>query len=196
MRSPEALSAALGMLSYPHLVRRARRSALPPGIVFLLEVAAGEPEALREAQALTGRSEMVLRRAAGFFIEQILLNREGDNYRTLGASREASNVELRRHMALIMRWLHPDLFPESDGFDRSLYVSRVTEAWEAIKTVERRAAYDTSLAGDAAQASNLPQLTHRSAHLNADVRRKHRMPRRRKGTHFWGMVLLLLGSHR
>ena len=52
-------------------------------------------------------------------------------------------------MALIMRWLHPDVVSNSalaDRFDRGLYADRVTEAWEAIKTKERRAAYDLSLA--------------------------------------------------
>ncbi|ADP69674.1 heat shock protein DnaJ domain protein [Rhodomicrobium vannielii ATCC 17100] len=196
MRSHEALSAALGMLSYPHLVRQARRSALPPGVTFLLEVAVGETRAVREAEALTGCSEMVLRKAAGFFIEQILLNRDGDNYRTLGASRETSNGEIRRHMALIMRWLHPDLFPNSDGFDRSLYVGRVTGAWETIKTVERRAAYDTSLAGGRSQSSNVPRLTHGPGAVVRNARRKQIIRPRRKDTHFWRIVFLLLGSRK
>ncbi len=148
MRSPEALATALGMLNCPPVTRRASRSPLPKGVTFLLEVAAGEDEALREATALTGRSEATLRKAAGFFIEQVLLSQGADHYRVLGGSRETSDANLRRHMALIMRWLHPDVVSgggsATDYFDRRLYAERVTGAWEGIKTKERRAVYDAS----------------------------------------------------
>ncbi len=207
MGSHEALAAALGMLRYPHLVRQARRSPLPKGVTFLLEVAAGEPVALREAEAFTGRPEAVLRKAAGFFIEQVLFNGEGDTYRTLGASCEASNADLRRHMALIMKWLHPDLFFGGDGFDRSLYVSRVTEAWDAIKTDERRAAYDAFLAERPLRADgfdpsrahgqilNLPQLGQRPV-IARNGGQTHLSAQRRKAEPFWSRVFFLLGSRR
>ena len=149
MRDRKAISVALGMLDCPQCVPQARRAALPKGVTFLLEVAAGEPEAIAEAETLTGKSEGVLKRAAGFFIEQILMDKHGDNYRTLGAELGASGADLRRHMALLMRWLHPDLLSNGEpsaGLDRSVYASRVTKAWEAVKTEDRRLAYDASLA--------------------------------------------------
>lgn len=159
MRSLEALSAALGMRSYPRLARKARRLPLPKGVTFVLEIAAGDAEALREAGAFTGHSQAVLQEAAGFFIEQVLFSRHGDIYRTLGASCDASHGELRYHMALLMRWLHPDVLSggASPGcFDRSIYVNRVTKAWEAVKTDERRAAYDKSLASPDEKAESSP----------------------------------------
>ena len=95
-----------------------------------------------------GRPEATLRKAAGFFIEQVLLSQGADHYRVLGGSRETSDANLRRHMALIMRWLHPDVVSgggsATDYFDRRLYAERVTGAWEGIKTKERRAVYDAS----------------------------------------------------
>ncbi len=130
------------------MARKARRLPLPNGMTFLLEVAAGDIEALQEAAALTERPEVTLQEAAGFFIEQILFSGNEDNYRTLGASREASHAELRHHMALLIRWLHPDVLSggaSGSCFDRSLYVNRVTKAWEAVKTDERRAVYNGSL---------------------------------------------------
>lgn len=148
MSSAEALVAALTMLHYPHLTGRARESSLPKGVTFLLQVAAGEAEALSEAQALTGQTEKNLGKAAGFFVEQVLLSAVTDRYRVLGCDRKASNADLRRHMALIMKWLHPDIVgadSPASGFDRSLYVNRVTEAWEALKTEDRRLAYDAVL---------------------------------------------------
>ena len=109
MPSAEALAAALGMRSNPRLVLKACRMPLPRGMTFLLEVAVGDVDALRKAVALTHHPEAILQEAAGFFIEQILFSRNADNYRTLGANRDASYAELRHHMALLVRWVHPDL---------------------------------------------------------------------------------------
>lgn len=145
--SPEALEAAVAMLRRPQLARLAQRSALPRGITLLLAVAAGESDALMEAQAITGRPEALLRKAAGFFMEQVLLSRKSDSYRILGASSSASATELRHHLALILKWLHPDRLPHAeDGphFDKSALVNLVTGAWETVKTGERRIAYDAA----------------------------------------------------
>ncbi|MBT3070324.1 hypothetical protein KKP04_05520 [Rhodomicrobium sp. Az07] len=147
MRSPEAIAAALGMLLYPHIARKARRHPLPHGITFLLEVAANDPEALREAAAITGQTQATLRKAAGFFIEQIMLDEGADLYRVLGANPTAPIEDLRRHMALIMRWLHPDLMTAQErdgGFNRSVYANRVVAAWETLKSQARRSAYDVT----------------------------------------------------
>jgi hypothetical protein len=119
-------------------------------MTLLLEVAAGESAALASAHSMTSRSEATLQKAAGFFIEQVLLSRQSDNYRVLGSSSNAAAAELRRHMALLLKWLHPDLFQSSGddkGFNRSAYVNVVTNAWEALKTAGRRASYDASLSG-------------------------------------------------
>jgi curved DNA-binding protein CbpA len=77
--------------------------------------------------------------AAAFFIEQILLFPGADSYRVLGARQAATAGELRRNMALLLRWLHPDLDPKGE---RSIFAGRVTKAWEDLKTPERRAVYD------------------------------------------------------
>ncbi len=60
-----------------------------------------------------------MRQAATFFIEQILFAPNADSYRVLGASTSASAGELRRNVALLLRWLHPDLDPRSE---RSIFV--------------------------------------------------------------------------
>jgi hypothetical protein len=151
MRRLEALETALTMLQRPQLTRLALRSSLPRGVTFLLEIAAGDAQALSEAQVLTRRPGEALQKAAGFFIEQVLLSRQGDSYRILGASPDAPLAELRRHMALIMKWLHPDLVSNGASgrhFDRTVYANRVTQAWETVKTAERRVAYDAHLAAD------------------------------------------------
>jgi len=204
MPNAEALATALSMLGFPHMTRRARHSPLPKGITFLLEVAAGESEALCIASALTGRTEATLRKAAGFFIEQVLLSEHADNYRILGCSCETSHGDLRRHMALIMRWLHPDVVcndAQTQRFDRGLYADRVAVAWEAIKTKERRAAYDASLAAGtritSARGSRrllIPHLRNESAAISRMRFEKQRALTPSKSDSFWSRVPLLFAG--
>jgi len=145
MREPSAVISALTILQSPNLVRTARRTELPRGMTFLLEVAANDAEALKKASQTTGRTEQTLREAAGFYIEQVLLTSKTDSYRVLGAHMNAPTDKLRRHMALLLRWLHPDVAARNEtsaGIDRSVFASQITLAWENLKTRERRAAYD------------------------------------------------------
>jgi DnaJ domain len=149
MGRPPALNLALMLVERPAGVRHLGRSPLPDGVTLLLRVAAGEPDAVRSAQAMTGRSQAALQTAAGFFIEQVLFDAQADSYRVLGASPGAPRSALRQHMALLIRWLHPDgqeqRSPHSD-VDRGIFIHRVTQAWETLKNDERRAVYDRSLA--------------------------------------------------
>lgn len=134
-----ALKIAIDLMHLPSQVRLVRSEPLPDGVLVLLRIAAGDAEAELNAVELSGRSRGVIRRAATFFIEQILFAPDADSYQVLGASPHASTAELRRNLALLMRWLHPDL--DARG-ERSVFVGRVTTAWNNLKTPERRAAYD------------------------------------------------------
>lgn len=142
MSDEVALKTAIALMHVPSQVRRLRSSPLPSDVLILLRIAAGDEKAESAAVALTGRSQQLVRQAATFFIEQILFARESDSYRVLGASPQASASELRRNVGLLLRWLHPDLDPNGE---RSIYVGRVTAAWNDLKTPERRAAYDARL---------------------------------------------------
>jgi DnaJ-class molecular chaperone len=101
-----------------------------------------EADAIDEAAKLTGRTSDVVQQAAAFFVEQILLAPGSNSYRVLGATPQASSSDLRRNMAYLVRWLHPDTKLNSD---RTTFVNRVTFAWDDLKTAERRAAYDSTL---------------------------------------------------
>ena len=203
----QALATALGMLNCPHVTTRASRSPLPEGVTFLLEIAAEEPDALRKASALTGQAEAKLKEAAVFFIEQALFSRHTDHYRTLGGGCVTPQAELRRNMALIMKWLHPDVAsnrPHAHSLDRRIYVSRVTEAWEALKTEEHRAAYDAALSAGRngkgtwnapALREMLPQPASGDLATPSGTRR-HRQLVIRPVTHdgFWSRFLLMFGG--
>jgi hypothetical protein len=139
MGDGEALRVAVDLLHVPSRVRRVRAEPLPQGVPLLLRIAADDPEALSEATRIADRSPDVVRAAAAFFIEQILLCPDADSYRLLGTSPQATSSELRHNMALLIKWLHPD----SDRHaQQSTFINRVTVAWDNLKTPERRAAYD------------------------------------------------------
>jgi hypothetical protein len=134
-----ALKLAIDLIHVPSRVRHIRSGPLPDGVLMLLQISAGDAEAQSKAVELTGKSRDFVREAAAFFIEQILFCPGADSYRVLGAHQDITSSELRRNMALLLRWLHPDIDRLSE---RSLFVGRVIRAWDDLKTPERRAAYD------------------------------------------------------
>jgi hypothetical protein len=176
MARPTALKLAIDLLHVPAQVRLIRSGPLPDGVVLLLRIAANEADAEREAMAMTRRSPETIRRAAAFFIEQILFAPDADSYRVLGADAAASAGELRRNAALLFKWLHPDR--DAHGA-RAAFASRVTGAWNDLKTPARRAAYDTqrcAASNDSARrGAKSGSLTKRRNHLaNALARRRAR----------------------
>jgi hypothetical protein len=140
MGEAAALKLALELLYVPWRVRLVRERPLPEGVPLLLRIAAGDMESAEAAAKAAGRPAEVVRQAATFFIEQILLYPEADSYRVLGAGPTATNGELRTNMALLMKWLHPDA--AHDG-EQSVFAARIAAAWNNLKTPDRRAAYDS-----------------------------------------------------
>ena len=165
-----ALHAALGLAARPTLVDHARLAALPAGMSLLLEIAAGDKEAIKRCVECTNASEGEIRAASEFYIEQVMLSERHDSYRTLGADRFASSATLRRNMALLMRWLHPDVAAQSSHgarIDRTVFAERVAAAWEDLKTEERRFAYD-------AQVKTEPKESDEAVKPSKFRRAKHR----------------------
>ena len=145
-----ALKLAFDLMHFPSQVRPMRAAPLPDDLLVLLRIAASDEEMTLQAMKLSGRSHQAVQEAAGFFIEQILLFPDADSYRVLGAGPEATSGELRRNMALLLRWLHPD--HDRQG-ERLVFAGRVTRAWNDLKTPERRAAYDQSMQKSLAEKS-------------------------------------------
>lgn len=145
-----ALKVAIELMRVPWRVRALRSEPLPDDLVALLEIAAGNQQALRDAASRIDRSEPTVRQAAAFFIEQILLAPEADSYRVLGARPDATTGELRRNMALLLKGLHPDVARQGG---QSLFAGRVIAAWDDLKSPERRAAYDAARSGQSSSAS-------------------------------------------
>lgn len=174
-----AIEIALSIARQPTLARLAQSANLPAGMTQLLEIAAGEPAALASAQAASGEPEAALRSAASFFIEQVLFAPDVDSYRVLGCTKETSSRCLRRHMVLLMKWMHPDVAAnagDATEIDRSVFATRVTQAWEDLKTDARRTAYDT----DTARRRDTRPETTRNGPVKAG-RRGPREPTRERG---------------
>jgi hypothetical protein len=148
MSDATALRMAVDLMLIPSRVRLLRAGPLPRGVPFLLHVAANNEEAMREAIVLTGRPPETLRAAAAFFIEQMLLRPGADSYHILGVGPDATASQLRQNLALLLRWLHPDV---SENSQRSIFVTRVTTAWNDLKTPEKRATYDMARASGEAE---------------------------------------------
>lgn len=139
MGGPPAVKVAIELLHLPSRVRPYRSEPLPRDVLTVLRIASGDEAAEVQAATALERPRELVRAAAAFFIEQILLAPESDSYRVLGADRNASASDLRRNMALLLKWLHPDMDRKGN---RSMFAGRVTSAWENLKTPDRRAAYD------------------------------------------------------
>ncbi len=142
MKAQAALRVALDLLHLPTQIRHAREAPLPDGITELLRIATGDRQAIRNAAQATKRPQEDITQAAAFFIEQILLAHDADSYRTLGVNPDADSSELRRNMTLIMKYLHPDL---DKNAERAIFITRVTKAWNDLKTPRKRAEYDRRL---------------------------------------------------
>lgn len=142
MSADDALKVALSLMAVPTQIKAARIGELPSGINLLLSVAVGDLEACQMWAKRLERDETELVKAAEFFIEQVLLFPGSDSYRALGSAPSATPAELRANMALLMRWLHPDVRRSEK---RSTLANRVLSAWEDIKTPDKRRAYDLTL---------------------------------------------------
>lgn len=153
MRPHEAtLKLAIALFLTPSRVRIVRADVLPLDTIILLRIASGDAEALALATEITEHKAEVIRGAATFFVEQILFAPGADSYRVLGAHSDAAVVDLRRNMAQLLKWLHPDNIASAQ---HSVYASRITTAWGDLKTVEGRAAYDEKLRATLKPAKSL-----------------------------------------
>ncbi|MDG6348278.1 J domain-containing protein, partial [Luteimonas sp. 8-5] len=146
MRSPTAqiLETALALHRAPGERFRLRERPLPDGIVHVLEVASGSPQALANAAAETGHDEQEVLEASRFYLEQVLFAAEdADAYRVLGLAHDAPQDTIRLHHRWLQRWLHPD---RAQAGDATVFATRVNQAWAQLRTSELRHDYDVRLA--------------------------------------------------
>jgi hypothetical protein len=137
-----ALRTAIALVHLPSLGRSLKGEPLPQGIELLLRIAAGDEGVTAQAAKHLSRSPATVKRACVFYIEQILLSPTSNSYRVLGTEPHCTPAELRTNVGQLLKWIHPDA---SASPDRAQLALRVTEAWNSLKTPERRALYDSQL---------------------------------------------------
>ncbi len=170
MRPYEAtLKSAIALFLTPSRVRIVREEALPPDTIILLRIAAGDAEALAVGAATIEHKPDVIRSAATFFVEQILFAPGSDSYRILGARPDATTVDLRRNMALLLKWLHPD---SDAAAQHAVYATRITNAWGDLKSFEARSLYDEKL-GSMSKPAKFGRSRHRPRQQTAQNRSGH-----------------------
>jgi hypothetical protein len=137
-----AVRAALYLIAIPSHCGQLRNAPLPDGVYALLRIVANDGDAIELYAEHLEKTPTELREAAAFYLEQILLTPGADSYRVLGTQRHAPATELRRNLVLFCRWLHSDM---CEDLPRTIFFLRVMQAWNDLKTPERRAAYDEGL---------------------------------------------------
>jgi hypothetical protein len=141
MDHASSLKLAIDLMHSPSRAHSIRSAPLSDDVLILLRIVSGDEQAISEAVHSEGRSRETVREAAAFFIEQILLDPGADSYRVLGGKSGTPYHELRRNMALLLKWLHPDGDRQNQ---RGVFAARVTRAWNDLKTQKRRESYDCS----------------------------------------------------
>ena len=138
----KAMRVAIDSFQVPSRLHKCKVEELPEGMDLLLRLVSGDEAAKFEASTVSGRSMETVGAAAEFFVEQVLFSKSSDAYRVLGAKRGAPLELLRRNMNMLAKWSHPDGAKEGQHHYPAL---RLTEAWNHLKTPERRADYDKQL---------------------------------------------------
>ena len=173
MGEVSAIKVAIDLIHLPSRLQLVRSERLPPGIENLLRIAAGDEQAEIEVAALTDRPRSC-HPPSGGLLYRTDLGPQSDSYRVLGSTSSASTQDLRRNMALLLMWLHPDKDPRGE---RSLFAARVTGAWDNLKCPERRAAYDATLGTAPARVPS-----HSSGRLSAAKQKNRKSSVKRSST--------------
>jgi len=129
VRHNQAVEAALALSRAPSLARLLRRQPLPTGITLLLQILAGDSQALNEAKRLTRLDENEIIDIVELYIFRVMLFRGASPRRILGAEDGDGRSQIRRHMGYLMAWLHPD---KSGNPWRVAFGRRVLEAWRQV----------------------------------------------------------------
>ena len=102
----------------------------------------------------------------------------GDHFEVLGVGRAASDAEIKAAWRAIVLVVHPDKVGDAPG--AAVATSRVSDAWEALKTGAGRVAHERELADAAADAAKAAAAADRAAAAatspTPSPRRHHRAP--------------------
>ena len=139
MTREDALSLAIDLFRAPTLRHAARAQPVPVHTRELLQLATGQPARLAEASAHTGVDAADLLEASRFFVREVLLYPDADDYRVLGLRPGADLDSLKTHYRLLLAWLHPDRV-QSEA--EQAFAARVNAAWNRLRAAPQDAPAD------------------------------------------------------
>jgi len=158
----EALSLAIDVFRAPSLRLAARAKPVPEDTRELLLLAAGQPARLADAAARTGLERGELLEASRFFVREVLLHPDADDYRMLGLRHGADLDSIKTHHRILQAWLHPD---RAGTQAERVLASRVNAAWNRLRHDRRDPAPATA---PAATPRTAPRYAPRWVRIEAD----------------------------
>ncbi len=130
MPDRQAIDIACDLYHRPLMAREVRGQTLPPGMLDVIKIAAGETPG-RDGRLLSAALVPEQRQqAAAFFLQQALFQTRSDDWRLLGLSPGASREQIREHKRWLLKWLHPDRNPSKWESQLFLKVSTAAERLE------------------------------------------------------------------
>jgi hypothetical protein len=135
MKGAAAMELALELYRKPARARSLGRRDVPEGMLELIRIAAASDE---EADALIpdeAKAKQPVREAAVFFLQQLLMQAEGDDFRQLGLKRSATLQDVKDHKRQLLKWLHPDR--NKNAWEHVLF-QRVSGAAERLEAAMRQ----------------------------------------------------------
>lgn len=130
MTTMDALEAAVSTFLNPIFAAHLRDERLPSGMGLVLRIAAGDAAAIEEGTAMREIEPDRLIAAVRFYIEQVVLVPQADDFRLFGVSASASAEELRDNRRWLLKWLHPDR--NGGDWEREQFM-RISAAWDRIE---------------------------------------------------------------
>ena len=130
MPKNNALLDALEIYKQPSRARSLRLQDLPPDMLSVIKIAAGDQPTISANMEQYGETEDHLRQAAVFYLQQTIAKSGNDLFRTLGLPAMASKDQVRTHKRWLLKWLHPDR--NSSKWEATLF-HRVSDAAETLE---------------------------------------------------------------
>jgi hypothetical protein len=153
---------------HPELLRG--DAPLPPRVSILLRLAGGTLLQELDPALASLAPEHELRKAALFFTEHVLFQRDATHYRVLGLNPGTTLEQIKEHHRLLMRLFHPDRESQLGGH-REHYATRANLAYNTLRDAGLRADYDATLKSQDAHSMQTPAKPARSAPVRAWRRR-------------------------
>ena len=149
MGPPRALSQALHLVSEPEFARTLRARPFPEDTGELLFILGNNPR----VEVADGRFDIAIEDVAFFaaenYVMRVMFAPHATAYRVLGVNPGAPRSQIRRHMALLMLWLHSNCRADAT---RAQCSAKVLAAWQLLRCERRRLAYDKELVPQAGAA--------------------------------------------